>query len=252
MFDCENLNNWNLDKITNLDFEFGKQDNSLANRYEFDIKIEEPKVDQEYTDFLLFCSLEIDEQVQFPEHEYNTSTKDKVSGDELEEKEQKSDDECLSSKDEYNHLAVPFKNNSPIMSKFLDLVREEITFRGVNEMVCEALDIKPGEEYLLDTPQIVRIKKRKTKDQLKALEEEFSKGKDWSKEFMNDIADKLKLVPSQVYKWHWDQICKISGGTPKRKEKKEKKKTEKKTLKTKRSRKRKSTNGKVLKNKKTK
>jgi hypothetical protein len=49
----------------------------------------------------------------------------------------------------------------------------------------------------------MRIKKNR--DQVKVLENEYEKNPNWTKEFMNQLAEKVGLRESQVYKWHWDQ-----------------------------------------------
>ncbi len=128
-----------------------------------------------------------------------------------------SDDEAFSSHStQQTHLQVDFEGENPNMDDFLYKIRGEISLKGVNEVVCDALDIKNGDEFSLEPVELIKVKKRKTKDQIRQLEEEFSKNDDWSKEFMNRLASKLNLEPSQVYKWHWDQISKKLGKAPKR------------------------------------
>lgn len=102
------------------------------------------------------------------------------------------------------------------MNDFICKIRGEIDSKGVNGVICDALDIKNNDEFCLEPVELIKVKKRKTKEQIRQLEEEFAKTDDWSKEFMNKLAKKLKLEPSQVYKWHWDQISKKLGKAPKR------------------------------------
>jgi hypothetical protein len=45
----------------------------------------------------------------------------------------------------------------------------------------------------------------KSSDQVKILENEFSKEPQWSKEKMKKLAKLLNLKDSQVYKWNWDR-----------------------------------------------
>ena len=46
---------------------------------------------------------------------------------------------------------------------------------------------------------------KKNKDQATTLDEEFDKNPLWSKEKMRELAARLGLKDSQVYKWHWDR-----------------------------------------------
>eukprot|EP00347_Sterkiella_histriomuscorum_P001796 403370646 len=48
-------------------------------------------------------------------------------------------------------------------------------------------------------------KRRKNKDQVKILQNEYSKQNNWTRPFMNDLAKRTGLKRSQVYKWNWDQ-----------------------------------------------
>ena len=48
-------------------------------------------------------------------------------------------------------------------------------------------------------------RRRKNKHQVKFLQIEYSKNQNWSREYMKDLAKKIGLKPSQVYKWNWDQ-----------------------------------------------
>jgi succinate dehydrogenase flavin-adding protein (antitoxin of CptAB toxin-antitoxin module) len=45
----------------------------------------------------------------------------------------------------------------------------------------------------------------KSSDQVKILENEFSKEPTWSKEKMKKLARLLNLKDSQIYKWNWDR-----------------------------------------------
>lgn len=49
----------------------------------------------------------------------------------------------------------------------------------------------------------MRIKK--SKDQIKVLENEYLKNQNWTRTFMKQLARLTGLRESQVYKWHWDQ-----------------------------------------------
>mmetsp|Transcript_18455 Transcript_18455/g.16324 ORF Transcript_18455/g.16324 Transcript_18455/m.16324 type:complete len:234 (-) Transcript_18455:64-765(-) len=114
------------------------------------------------------------------------------------------------------HIQVDFDGENINMDDFIFKIREEITCKGVNDIICEALDIKNTDEFSLEPVELIKVKKRKSKDQIKQLANEFAKNDDWSKEFMNKIAEKLNLEPAQVYKWHWDQISKKLGKAPKK------------------------------------
>lgn len=50
-----------------------------------------------------------------------------------------------------------------------------------------------------------RMRKRKTKEQIKMLENEFIKNPHWSNDDVVRIAEYTKLEKSQVYKWNWDK-----------------------------------------------
>lgn len=220
----------NKNQMQNIDFE----ELDLEGNFIFDLKfpmMEEPSQHEiqytytieeksyhegdEYSEILLYCDLPDNYEIPTPtsgaSHTKDESalTKDHISN--------KAYDDNRSISSSRSYMIVPFKGKNPNMDAFLDQVKEEINIKGVNEVICEALEIKNEEEMFLESPQIIRVKKRKSKEQILALEEEFSKTQEWTKEFMNELAEKLKLDPAQVYKWHWDQICKKIGKTPKRK-----------------------------------
>lgn len=48
-------------------------------------------------------------------------------------------------------------------------------------------------------------RRRKNKHQVKFLQSEYSKNSNWDRSFMKDLAKKVGLKASQVYKWNWDQ-----------------------------------------------
>jgi hypothetical protein len=48
-------------------------------------------------------------------------------------------------------------------------------------------------------------RRRKNKDQVKILQNEYKKNPAWTRAYMKDLAKKTGLKPSQVYKWNWDQ-----------------------------------------------
>lgn len=195
----------------------------------------------DYSEILLYCDLPDNCEVPSPTNAA-THTKDDSALSKCQVSNNYEDARSITSTKSY--MVVPFKNNNPNMDVFLDQIREEINSKGVNEVICEALEIKNEEEMFLESPQIIRVKKRKTKEQINALELEFSKTQDWTKEFMNLLAEKLQLDPAQVYKWHWDQICKKIGKTPKRVVKQQLKAAQNKDEKVSRKRKRGTSNAK--------
>lgn len=211
---------------------------------DYEIHINSPKDDEEFEEFFLYQECGNVPVSPIPSSAL-TPTKDYTTfGDDQDYDEDEMKSEMHSS--EQSHIQVSFDAGKPNMDEFQYKVREEITFRGINEIICEALEIKNEEDFFLDSPQLIRVKKRKSKEQLKALEAEFVVNDDWSKEFMNELAKKLKLDASQVYKWHWDQISKKLGKAPKRTAKKEKAKLENHNNKRKRA------SAKTCKNKKSK
>jgi hypothetical protein len=48
-------------------------------------------------------------------------------------------------------------------------------------------------------------RRRKNKDQVKILQNEYLKNPAWDRAYMKELAKKTGLKPSQVYKWNWDQ-----------------------------------------------
>lgn len=52
--------------------------------------------------------------------------------------------------------------------------------------------------------------RRKTKGQVKLLEQEMEANSNWTNEDMERIAKKISLSKSQVYKWNWDQRKKMN------------------------------------------
>jgi len=47
-------------------------------------------------------------------------------------------------------------------------------------------------------------KKRKNKEQLEQLKNEYLKNPHWSRAFRKEMAKKVGLKQSQIYKWKWD------------------------------------------------
>lgn len=207
MFELENQiefprlnNNITLELFPVTQFE----DREVKPQYEFNLKDIQDSPKEE--DFTLF------EGKLVSEYDYE-------EGNLTPTKEQSfpSEDEAFSSSSsQKTHLQVNFDGENPNMDDFIFKIRDEMTNKGVNEVICDALDIKNNDEFSLEPVELIKVKKRKTKEQIKQLEAEFAKNDDWSKDFMNIIAANLKLEPSQVYKWHWDQISKKLGKAPKR------------------------------------
>jgi hypothetical protein len=50
----------------------------------------------------------------------------------------------------------------------------------------------------------IHRRKRKNKDQIKILENEFEKDANWSREKMAYLSMKIGLSEGQIYKWNWD------------------------------------------------
>lgn len=55
----------------------------------------------------------------------------------------------------------------------------------------------------------IKRRKRKSLDQLRALQDQFDRGTEWSKELVTYLAQVTGLSEAQVYKWGWDQKKKI-------------------------------------------
>ena len=206
MFELENQidfsrfnNKFSLEIFGNNQFE----EKEVKPQFEFNIgNLNDVQNDEDFTllDGKLVCEDNFEEENLTPTKEQSSPSYDNFS----------------SHSSQPTHLQVHFEGNHPDMEDFVNKIRGEINNKGVNEVICNALDIKSTDEFSLEPVELIKVKKRKSKDQIKQLDEEFSKNDDWSKEFMNKIALKLKLEPSQVYKWHWDQISKKLGKAPKR------------------------------------
>lgn len=211
------LNTFRFEQIQNdvIEFKFPSFEyHELNNKSKANIEIKSSISDSEHNELFL-CS-EFDE-------------KDNCDSDGI----ARTKDDSLLAKDQTSHLnysyerslevstpksyiKVPFSGNTPDLNVLAAKIKEEMKVKGINEVICETLEIK-SEDIFFESPQLIRVKKRKTKEQIKELEREFALSDDWSKEFMNELAVTLKLDPSQVYKWHWDQICKKLGQAPKKK-----------------------------------
>lgn len=62
-----------------------------------------------------------------------------------------------------------------------------------------------------DSPRrVVHRRKRKSKDQITYLSNEFLKSRDWDSAKVKELAKLTGLSTSQVYKWNWDQKKLIS------------------------------------------
>jgi len=48
-------------------------------------------------------------------------------------------------------------------------------------------------------------RRRKNKEQVQILINEYIKNPNWTRAFMKDLAKRVGLKSSQVYKWNWDQ-----------------------------------------------
>jgi len=48
-------------------------------------------------------------------------------------------------------------------------------------------------------------RRRKNKEQVQILQNEYLRTANWTRAFMKDLAKRTGLTPSQVYKWNWDQ-----------------------------------------------
>jgi len=47
-------------------------------------------------------------------------------------------------------------------------------------------------------------RRRKNKEQIKVLQNEYTKNQNWTRAFMKELAKTTGLKASQVYKWNWD------------------------------------------------
>ncbi len=58
---------------------------------------------------------------------------------------------------------------------------------------------------------MIRKRKRKSGEQLKALVREFDRNPNWTKDTLLEVSRKTGLSEAQVYKWGWDQKRKKYG-----------------------------------------
>jgi hypothetical protein len=77
-----------------------------------------------------------------------------------------------------------------------------LDYEDLNE--CVAALLKKSKDDLGQGRDIKR-RQRKNKDQVKALEQEYNKNPNWSRDYIKRISTRLGLRECQVYKWHWDQ-----------------------------------------------
>ena len=61
-----------------------------------------------------------------------------------------------------------------------------------------------GDEDLNEGSTIMKARKMKKKEQIKILENEFIKDRNWSKKKIIYLAKILGLSECQIYKWNWD------------------------------------------------
>ena len=136
-------------------------------------------------------------------------------------------DEYYSSDEEsvFEDLKKPLKRgfSSPTTHSSADSNKEIETFQSdinaldsddLNKEVERIINSKPIESLLeegilIDDNVIAELsvnkRRRKTKEQIKLLMEEYSRFQNWDKQDMDEIAGRLHMSFAQVYKWHWDQ-----------------------------------------------
>lgn len=202
---------FNLELIDDYEFEY-----EYLDQYNYVENNSEAQEEQEYEDFYCFASLNQEKESLF-----------NIEDDLVKEKEPGSlTGGCKSDTEDSvkSIMVVSFVGDCPDMKEFERLIQMDMHYKGANQMVYDALlDPSKNDQDDSDQEVSIKVKKRKSKEQLKLLEEEFAKGSEWTKEFMNEFADKINLAASQVYKWHWDQISKKLGRNPKKQEKEAKK-----------------------------
>ena len=66
---------------------------------------------------------------------------------------------------------------------------------------CATAPAKPPKK----SKDIIRKRNRKSKEQIKFLENEYLKEQNWSKAHMRALSKKIGLSMGQIYKWNWDQ-----------------------------------------------
>jgi Homeodomain len=65
---------------------------------------------------------------------------------------------------------------------------------------------------LIKGDRVIRRRKRKNSEQMRVLEYEFARDREWTKERLFDLSRLTGLSEGQIYKWGWDQKKKLATG----------------------------------------
>lgn len=93
------------------------------------------------------------------------------------------------------HKSPKFNNGTPIKTP---RTRRNMSFNPKNDEETKKSKVEESNN------------RRKTKAQVKLLEQELEANTNWTHEDMDRIAKKIGLSKSQVYKWNWDQRKKMN------------------------------------------
>ena len=79
----------------------------------------------------------------------------------------------------------------------------------MNALVDEILEASYGNGANMKSKKslqdLIRKRNRKSKEQIKILENEYLREQNWSKAHMKNLSKKIGLSFGQIYKWNWDQ-----------------------------------------------
>lgn len=92
------------------------------------------------------------------------------------------------------------------LNKLVSEIRGKIYSDKIEDVVAEALDFQFCTEG--DDARPIQQKRKKSDEQIQALEDALKANKNWSKEFTKELAAGLNLKFRQVYKWYWDKTQK--------------------------------------------
>ena len=96
---------------------------------------------------------------------------------------------------------VPFSGKIPDLNALAEIVREQISERGVEHVIEKCLDIE-----FEDEPQpLMRKMVRKSPRQIRELRRAFRITPEWNRKFEEKLAKIVGLTRAQVHKWHFDE-----------------------------------------------
>ena len=86
----------------------------------------------------------------------------------------------------------------------IDLPLQQKRLRAKKSGKLLPSEAKPEDARMEDASEEEK-RRRKNKEQVLVLQNEYSRSQNWSRQFMKELAKATGLKTAQVYKWHWDQ-----------------------------------------------